>query len=144
MPLDPETGKRVYTFTNILAFTISILCTLYLFLAAFVLSKSESKDNSTLTQITTGVLNLLMLIMAFYFGSSSNSARQQQQITDMQKTSTALAITTANANGGTAITENKIDKAVKIEQLKAALKDLEPDSDDAKKLLAELEELEKI
>ncbi len=135
--------KEVWTFTNIFAFIVTLICLLFLFVAAFFLSKSDVKDNTMLSQITTGVIGLLMLIAAFYFGSSANSRQQQQQIAEMQKTATAVAL---NANGqvNPAATEMKVDKAVKIAELKAELDKLEPDSEDAKAILLELEQLEKI
>lgn len=127
------------SFTNILALTVSLICLLFLFVAAFFLSKTDVKDNTMLSQITTGVLSILMLILAYFFGSSSGSARQAAQITEMQKTATEAALGTNTS----AVTEMKVDKAVKIEQLKAELAKLEPDSEDAKTKLAELEQLEK-
>jgi len=127
------------SFTNILAMTVSLICLIFLFVAAFFLSKTDVKDNTMLSQITTGVLSILMLILAYFFGSSSGSARQAAQITEMQKTATEAAL---NVNTPAA-TEMKVDKAVKIEQLKEELAKFEPDSDDAKAILIQLEELEK-
>ena len=84
----------------------------------------------------------------FYFGSSNNSAKQAHQITEMQKTATAVALTTANATvaaaTGTAVsTEIKIDKAVKLAELKAELAKHPPDAEEAIRLTNEIAELEK-
>lgn len=138
--MDNQNTDPFKSFTNILALTVSLICLAFLFVAGFVLSKTDVKDNTMLSQITTGILSILMLILAYFFGSSSGSARQAAQITEMQKTATAVALNTNSP----AATEMKVDKAVKITELKAALEKLEPDSEEAKSLLAELEQLEKI
>ncbi len=150
MPFDrnPDTGKLQFSFTNFLAALITLSCFVYLYWVALILSKAEAHDNTTLIQVTTVITATLTSIVMFYFGSSNNSAKQAQQITEMQKTSTALALKTADATvaavtASTGNTENKVDKAVKIGELKAALEKLDPDSEDAKKILDELTELEK-
>jgi len=138
--LKDENGKPIFSFTNILALTTIIFCMIFLFVAAFALGKSESRDNAMLSQINTGILINIGIILAYYFGSSSASAKQAQQITEMQ----AAAIGVANGNNTTAATtNNNTDKAIKIGELKKALENLEPDSEDAKKILTELTELEK-
>jgi len=137
--LKDENGKPIFSFTNLLAMVTILCCMVFLFVAAFVLSKSEVKDNTMLSQITTGILSVVVLILAYYFGNSSSSAKQAQQITEMQ----AAAIGVANGNNSPATANNNTDKAIKIGELKKTLEGLEPDSDDAKRLLAELTELEK-
>ena len=148
MPFDrnPDTGKVHFNFTNLLALVTLVLGFAFLAYGAFVLSKAEVKDNTMLTQITTNVSNYILVVLTFFFGSSVLSTRQSQQITSMQKDATNLALANAGTSSGgssAAVVENKVDKAVAIEKLKAALKDLEPDSTEAKSILAELEALEK-
>lgn len=152
MPFDRnlETGKVQFSFTNFLALIISLACFTYLFWVAFVLSKAEASNNTTLIQVTTVVTATLTSIVMYYFGSSNSSAKQAAQITEMQRTATTVALAASNANvaaaANTAIsakTDIKVDKAVKIAELKAELEKLEPDSEDAKTILAQLEELEK-
>ncbi|MES2287362.1 MAG: hypothetical protein V4547_16840 [Bacteroidota bacterium] len=147
--INNETGKLQFSFTNLLAFTVIMICGTYFFWISFVLTKNQVSDNPTLQQITIVMVTMATLVLNFYFGNSNNSARQQQQISEMQKTATTVALKTADATiaaatGVVVPTENKIDKAVKIEQLKAELAKYPPDTDEAKKLLAELEQLEKI
>lgn len=130
-----EPKKFNFTFINILALLVVLITCTYFFWISFVMTKTEVKDNSSLQQITIVMITVLTLVLNYYFGSSSSSAKQQQTITELQKTA---VVATAIA------TDSKVDKAVKIEQLKSALKDLDPNSEEAKKLLTELEQLEKI
>ncbi len=150
MPFDrsPETGKLQFSFTNLLALVICSACFIFLFWVALTFSKAEARENTLLIQVVTVITATLTSIVMFYFGSSNNSAKQAQQITEMQKTSTTLALKTADASiaaaGGTVVnTENKIDKAVKIEQLKAELAKFPPDHEEAIRLANEIAELEK-
>lgn len=133
--------KSTWNFTNILAFTVVVACLGFLFTAPYAMSKFETKDNTMLSQIITGILGIVMVIVAFYFGSSVGSARQQQQITEMHKTATDIALNSSTKTSSTS--EQKIDKGVKIGELQAALKDLDPESEEAKKILEQLKELEK-
>jgi len=154
MSFDKEeiTSKIQWSFTNILALLVVIISSTYFFWISFVLTKNEVKDNGSLNQITIVMVTLITLVLNYYFGSSNSSARQQQQITEMQKTATTVAITASNLAasnlaGNTSTPESveiKVDKAVKIAELKAALEKLEPNSEDAKRIVAELEELEKL
>jgi len=154
MPFEKEeiTSKIQWSFTNILALLVVIISSTYFFWISFVLTKNEVKDNGSLNQITIVMVTLITLVLNYYFGSSNSSARQQQQITEMQKTATTVAITASNLAasnlaGNTSTPESveiKVDKAVKIAELKAALEKLEPNSEDAKRIVAELEELEKL
>ena len=142
-----ETTKEVWTFTNRLAITVVMSCLIFLFVTPYLMSKFESKDNTLLSQIVTSVQNMVMVIIAFYFGSSMGQAKQQAQITEMTKNATDLATKTADAAissaAGTGSSEVKVDKGIKIGELRAALALLNPDSEEAKKILSELEELEK-
>lgn len=143
-----EQEKRVWSFTNILAYSIFLMGFGYLFVVAFALSKNDVNNNNMLSQITTGVLALMTLTAAFYFGSSMGQAKQQAQITEMSKTATDLASKTAdvaiaNAAGTGSISDVKADKLTKIGELKAKLDGLDPESEDAKTILEELKELEK-
>jgi hypothetical protein len=97
------------------------------------MTKNEVKDNGSLNQITIVMITLVTLVLNYYFGSSSNSAKQQAIIAELQKN--AAASTTK---------ESTVDKSVKIGELKNALKDLDPNSEEAKKLLLQLEQLEKL
>lgn len=143
MPTQDYQEKPVWNFPNILAFTVVMSCLMFLFTVPYFMSKFESKDNTMLSQIITGLLGVVMVIIAFYFGSSVGSARQQAQITEMHKTSTELALKTADSKGS-ASSELKVDKAVAIEQLRAKLVGMEPDSEDAIKILDEIKRLEGI
>ena len=148
MAFEAEREKVVFrfTFTDLLALIVVLSCLCFQFYAGFFLSKVEMKDNTTLIQILTNISNYIMLILTFYFGSNLLAARQAsgqaQTINEMQKIATAAALNAGNVPTAAA-TEIKIDKAVKIAELKAALEKLEPDSDEAKALLLELEALEK-
>lgn len=133
--------KKVWTFTNILAMTVVLGCLFFLFTAPYLMSKFESKDNTMLSQIVTSISNVVMVIIAFYFGSSMGQAKQQQQITDMHKAATELAF--SNSAASEKSVENKVDIAEKIGELRIALEGLEPESDDAKKILEQIKELEK-
>ena len=151
MPFDrhPDTGKLQFSFTNLLAVIITLSCFFFLFWVALTFSKAEARENTLLIQVVTVITATLTSIVMFYFGSSNNSAKQAQQITEMQKTATTVALTTATANAAAATTtaantEVKIDKAVKLEQLKAELAKYPPDHDEAIRLANEIAELEKI
>ena len=151
MPFDrhPDTGKLQFSFTNLLALVICAACFIFLFWVALTFSKAEARENTLLIQVVTVITATLTSIVMFYFGSSNNSAKQAQQITEMQKTSTTLALKTADASiaaaSNTAVTnEVKFDKAVKLEQLKAELAKYPPDHDEAVRLTNEIAELEKL
>lgn len=150
MPFDrhPDTGKMQFSFTNLLALVIVSSCLIFLFWVARTFSKAEAIENTLLIQVVTVITATLTSIVMFYFGSSNNSAKQAHQITEMQKTATAVALTTANATvaaaTGTAVsTEIKIDKAVKLAELKAELAKHPPDAEEAIRLTNEIAELEK-
>lgn len=150
MPFDrhPETGRLQFSFTNLLALVICLACFSFLFWVALTFSKAEARENTLLIQVVTVITATLTSIVMFYFGSSNNSAKQAQQITEMQKTSTTLALKTADASiaaAGTssAATDVKVDKAVAIEKLKTELAKHPPNTDKAISLTKEIEELEK-
>lgn len=143
---DSKTGKLVFSFPNFLATLLILFAMSYFFIMSFVLSKKEVLENPSINQIIIFMVGIVTTICTFYFGSSIGQIRESQKNTQLQKDVTAIALTTATGtNPNSAIVaENKIDKIAKISELKAALADLEPESDEAKKLVAELEELEKI
>lgn len=143
---DSKTGKLVFSFPNFLATLLILFAMTYFFIMSFVLSKKEVLENPSINQIIIFMVGIVTTICTFYFGSSIGQIRESQKNTQLQKDVTAIALTTATGvNPNLAvIAENKIDKIAKISELKAALADLEPESDEAKKLVAELEELEKI
>jgi len=144
--MDEERQRINWNFPNILAFTTVIICLGFECYAAFVLTKAEVKDNTTLIQIATSISNYILLILTFYFSSSIIAGKLTTQINEMQKSATELALTTANNasnNSSPEATGIKIDKAIAIQKLKTELENLEPDSEEAKALLAQIEELEK-
>lgn len=144
--MENETKKEVWTFSNRLAVTVVMSCLMFLFITPYLMSKFESKDNTLLSQIVTTVSNIVMVIIAFYYGNSMGQAKQQAQISEMTKNATDLAAKTADAfsaTAGTGTSDSKADRLTKIGELKAALNALDPESDEAKKILEELKELEK-
>lgn len=142
-----ETTKEVWTFSNRLAVTVVMSCLIFLFITPYLMSKFESKDNTLLSQIVTTVSNIVMVIIAFYYGNSMGQAKQQAQISEMTKNATDLASKTADATIAAAAKptdiENKVDKAVAIEKLRAKLVGMEPNSEDALAIVDEIEKLEK-
>lgn len=143
MPFErnPETGKAQFNFVNLLALVVIVLGFTFLGYSSFYLSKLEVKDNTLLTQTTTNVSNFILVVLTFFFGSSVVSAMQNRQIDKMHKDATDIALKTITSSPQAV--ELKVDKAVKIEQIKAALEKLDPESEEAKKLVSDLEELEK-
>ena len=141
---DSKTGKITFSFPNFLATLLILFAMSYFFIMSFVLSKKEVLDNPSINQIIIFMVGIVTTICTFYFGSSIGQIRESQKNTQLQKDVTAIALTTATGVNPNVATEIKIDKAVKISELKTALAELEPESEEAKKILAELEELEKI
>lgn len=141
---DPKTGKMTFNFPNFLATLLILFAMSYFFIMSFVLSKKEVLENPSINQIIIFMVGIVTTICTFYFGSSIGQIRESQKNTQLQKDVTAIALTTATGVNPNVATEIKIDKAVKISELKTALAELEPESEEAKKILAELEELEKI
>ena len=141
---DSKTWKIVFNFPNFLATLLILFAMIYFFIMSFVLSKKEVLENPSINQIIIFMVGIVTTICTFYFGSSIGQIRESQKNTQLQKDATAIALTTATGtNANIEITENKIDKAVKISELKTALAELEPESEEALKIVAELEELEK-
>lgn len=150
MPFErnPDTGKMQFSFTNLLALLVVCCGFAYFYWISFVMTTREVKDNPSLQQITIFIVTIVTAVISYYFGNSNNSAKQAQQIKEMQRTATEIAVKTADAtiatvSAASAKTDLKVSKAERIAELKAELEKLEPDSDDAKSILAELEKLEK-
>lgn len=134
-----ETGEAQFSFKNLLALLLVLIPSTYFYWISFQMTKKEVQDNPTLQQITIVMVGVLTTVLNYFFGSSSSSAMQAQQIKEMQKTATAIALDKTIVKS----TEVKIDKAVKIAELKAELEKHPPDSEEALSLLAQLKELEK-
>lgn len=143
---DPKTGKLTFNFPNFLATLLILFAMTYFFIMSFVLSKKEVLENPSINQIIIFMVGIVTTICTFYFGSSIGQIRESQKNAQLQKDATAIALTTATGTNSntTILEENKVDKAIKISELKKALVDLEPESEEALKIVAELEELKKI
>ena len=133
--------KIDWSFTNIIAFIVIIGCFTFFFWISSPL-KDTLNENRNIGEVKTALIAAFMLVLSYYFGNSRNASAKDEQIKELNKTATQVALTTAQ-NTADVKSEIKDEKATKIAELRKALEDLEPDSEDAKKLLAEIELLEK-
>lgn len=144
---DPIIGEIKFSFPNLLALIIALSCIIYLFWVSFAFTKAEAKENTTVIQIISAITVLLTTVVQYYFGNSNNSKAQAAQITELQKTATQVALNTSNANIASAAMPNgKLAEAREdaLIRLQKELDALDPESEEAKKIVAELEALEKI
>jgi hypothetical protein len=139
---DPQTGKLTFSFTNMMATLTMTGCFIYFYWISVVMTKKEAADNANLQQITIVMITLATLVSNYYFGNSNNAKQQQVTMQEMQKQASTLAAT-ANPTSPAGV-EMKVDKAIAIQNLKLELDKLEPESDRAKEILAEIEKLEKL
>lgn len=145
MPFEAKDGQRTFrfTFTDLLGLVTVLASLAFQFYAGFFLSKIEMKDNTTLIQILTNISNYIMLVLTFYFGSNliaaKQAAGQTQQIAALQNTANQSVLNAAMPNGKVA--EAREDAIIRLQK---ELDDLEPESDEAKKIVLELEALNKI
>ena len=132
--------KSTYNFSNALALIIVLLCFIYFFWISYPSKQSANRD---IGEVKTAMISLLTLVIGYYFGSNKSATIKDDKIEALQQNAATTAIDMA-ADKAQVKADIKIDKVAKIAELKLALKDLEPDSDEAKNLLKELELLEKI
>lgn len=108
MPFERDivSGKVHFSFPNLLAYTLSLACIVYLFWVSFAFTKAEAKENTTVIQIISAIIVILTTVINYYFGNSKNSQAQAQQITEMQKTATTLALNNKATSADVINTEN--------------------------------------
>jgi hypothetical protein len=138
MPSTTDESK-VFTFSNILALLIVTACFVYFF---WISGPSKQSENRDIGEVKTAMISVLTLVIGYYFGSNKSSATKDNRIESLQQTATEVALMAANKDAGI-VAGNKIDKLAKIAELKKALEALDPESDEAKAILSELEILEK-